>query len=41
MSRYLPLAIEGLLVMVLAYNIYYFIQQFRNPDDQKQISNQD
>lgn len=40
-SHYAPLAIEGVLVVVLAYNIYYLIQQFRNPGEQKQTINQE
>ncbi len=32
MSRYAPLAIEAILVVVLAYNIYYFVQQLRGLD---------
>jgi hypothetical protein len=34
-SRYAPFAIEAILVVVLAYNIYYFVQNLRGINTNK------
>jgi hypothetical protein len=40
-SRYAPLAVEGMLAAVLAYNVYFFVQQFRTPDAKQTVDQEE